>query len=318
MALHYDVAPQTLLVEVAPSLSSREPFEVRLPVSDFGALLERAVALTGDPAIGLRCGLHASEAAFDLMAPLIAHVPTLRDALREIRQFHALAFDAAHLHLSERMGVARLRCDFPRQDDATDRHIAELLMAGFMRLLRGFGCTRQDLHATRFEHRTPAYHHRYAEAFEGSARFAEEVTALEFSAELLDRPHLHSNPALHDLLHSQAEQRLARIARPRCFVEGLKVYLISHPASRTPEMGAAARELGVSVRTLRRRLAERNTSYRSVLGEVQRERACALLRNPDLTLQQVADEMGFSDAPPFHRAFKRWTGMTACEYRKRH
>jgi AraC-like DNA-binding protein len=318
VAMRYDVAPGQLLGEASSTLSSCEPMAVRVPLGEYVELLDRAAVLTGEPAIGLCCGMHASEAAFDLMAPLVAHVPTLRDALREIRQFQALAFDAAQLHLSERLGVAQLRCEFPRQHRPTDRYLAELMMAGFMRLLRGFGCTARDLHAARFQHRTPSYHHRYADAFEGAARFGEDITALEFSASLLDRPHLHSNPALHDLLHARAEQSLARISRPRSLVDRLRAYLLSQPACHAPAMTVAARELGVSVRTLRRRLADRQTSFRALLTEMQRERACALLRNPDLTLQQVSDALGFSDAPSFHRAFKRWTGTTACEYRRRH
>jgi AraC-like DNA-binding protein len=48
---------------------------------------------------------------------------------------------------------------------------------------------------------------------------------------------------------------------------------------------------------------------------MQRERACALLRNHDHSLQEVAAALGFADAAAFHRAFKRWTGLTAAEYR---
>ena len=62
------------------------------------------MALTGDPAIGLCCALHASEAAFDLLAPLVAHVLTLRHAIQEAKQFQGLVFNGAHLLLTERAG----------------------------------------------------------------------------------------------------------------------------------------------------------------------------------------------------------------------
>jgi AraC-like DNA-binding protein len=80
-------------------------------------------------------------------------------------------------------------------------------------------------------------------------------------------------------------------------------------------MTESARELGVSVRSLRRRLSEEGLSYRALRQELQRDQACALLRSSDLTLQGVAYALGYADLPSFHRAFKRWTGITACKYR---
>lgn len=318
VALQYGVAPATLFQAQASRFTVCEPLEVRVPLDEFRALLQRAVALTGDPALGLHCGLRSSESAFDLIAPLVAHVPTLRHAIREASQFQALAFGGAFLHFNERAGVACLRLEFPRAQDAADVCIAEFLAAGLVRMLRGFGSTRSDLHAVRFEHRRPPYHRAYSAAFEGAERFSTPFTGIEFSAHLLDRPHLHCNPTLQALVHAQAEQRLARIAAPASLVRRVQMYLLNQPAARVPDMTVAARELKLSVRSLRRRLTEEGHSYRQLTQQLQRERACALLRNPELTLQAAAGALGFADAAAFHRAFKRWTGVTACEYRNAH
>jgi AraC-like DNA-binding protein len=313
--LQYDVAPAALFQGRAERYLDCEPFRLRVPLSEYRALLTRAVALTGDPAIGLRCGLRASEAAFDLMTPLMGHVPTLRHAIREARQFQGLAFRGVYLHLSEEAGVARLRWEFPHGHEATDRSLAEFLTAGLLRLLRGFGGARDDLYGAHFEHSRPAYHQAYSAAFEGAERFWKEFTGLEFKAHLLDRGNIHANPALQSLVHTQAEQYLDQIARPSRLVERLRMYLLNQQAARVPDMTDAARDLGVSVRTMRRRLDEDAVSYRALTQEMCRERACAMLRDPEFTLQGVADALGFADVASFHRAFKRWTGMTASAYR---
>ena len=316
IATRYGIAPSTLFQSDATRFTTCAPVDVRVPLHVYRNLLTRAIALTGDPALGLRCGLHASEYAFDLLAPLVAHAPTLRHAIQETRQFQALAFEGGSLQLTEATGVARLRCVFPRSHEATDRSIAEFLTAGLMRMLRAFGCTRDDLYAASFEHKRPSYHHAYAEAFERKERFAETYTGLEFAAHLLDRAHLHASPALQTLVHAQAEQHLGRLSRPKDLIDRLRMYLLSLPAARVPDMAVVARELGVSVRTLRRRLAESGHSYRELTEEMRGERACTMLRNPDFTLQAVADALGFADTATFHRAFRRWTGVTACEYRQ--
>jgi AraC-like DNA-binding protein len=315
VAMRCGIAPAALFQGETRQFTTCDPVEVRVPLPVYRELLTRAIALTGDPALGLRCGLYASESAFDLLAPLVAHVPTLRHAIQETRQFQALAFDGAYVHLTERAGVARVRCEFPRSHDATDRSLAEFLTAGCMRMLRGFGCTREDFYAARFEHGCPVgYQHVYAEAFERKERFSQPFTGLEFSASLLDRPHLHANPTLQSLVHAQAEQRLGRLARPTDLIDRLRLYLRSQLAA-VPDMAVAARELGVSSRTLRRRLAEARQSYRALTQELQGERACTMLRNPDFTVQGVANALGFANTAAFHRAFRRWTGLTACEYR---
>jgi AraC-like DNA-binding protein len=252
------------------------------------------------------------------MAPLIAHVPTLRHALHETKQFQALAFEGAYLHLSEFYGTACARWEFPRAHDSTDRCLAEFLTAGLLRMLRGFGCMRDQLYAVRFEYRRPSCDAEYAKVFEGTERFSQDFTGLEFAASLLDRPHLLSNPGLQDMVHALAEQRLVRLSRTKSLVDRLRMYLLNLPAARVPDMRVAARDLRVSVRSLRRRLAEEGVSYRELTNELQRERACAMMRNPEFTLKAVADALGFADMAGFYRAFKRWTGVTAKGYRRSH
>jgi AraC-like DNA-binding protein len=315
VSLQYGISPGTLFQEEAKVFMTGEPVEARVPLPEYRRLLGRAVALTREPAIALRTGHYASESAFDLLAPLVAHVPTLRDGIREIRQFQSLFFTGAYLHLTEHTGVARLRWEFPRAHASSDRWIAEFLMAGMMRMLRAFGCGRGDLFAARFEHRTPSYRQAYSSIFQGTERFSDELTGLEFAAHVLDRPHLHSNPGLQTLIRAEVERRLARVSRPTTLVDRLRAYLRNQPAPRVPEMSVAAQEIGVSVRSLRRRLSEEGLSFRVLIQELQCTHACAMLRNSDFTVQAVAHALGFADTPSFHRAFKRWTGRTASEYR---
>jgi AraC-like DNA-binding protein len=312
--LRYDVSPATLGEGAADTLAARAPLDVRVPLPVFGRMLRRAAELTGEPSIALICGLDASEAAFDLLAPLVSHVSCLRHAILEIGQFQALAFDGSRMYLTESLGVARLRCEFPRSDESTDRCVAEFQVGGLMRMLRGFGSTRRDLRAACFEHRRPIPGHAYTKIFHGRERFSQRLTGLEFASEVLDRPHLHANPELQSAVHLQAEQRLERLGHP-AFIDRLKAYLVAQPKPHLAEMPEVAREFGMSVRSLRRRLVVAGLSYRSLTQQMREERARMLLRNPSLTVQGVAGALGYGDTGAFHRAFRRWTGMSAWEYR---
>jgi len=76
-----------------------------------------------------------------------------------------------------------------------------------------------------------------------------------------------------------------------------------------------AQELGVSERTLQRRLTEEGTSFQSLLSAVRRARAHQLLADPALDLTEVALLLGYEDQSSFFRAFKIWEGVTPATWR---
>ena len=84
------------------------------------------------------------------------------------------------------------------------------------------------------------------------------------------------------------------------------------------DLGAehAARSLGVSTRTLHRRLREQRTTYQRLLNDVRRDAALVHLEEGRLSLGEIAFVLGYSEPSAFHRAFKRWTGETAASYRR--
>jgi AraC-like DNA-binding protein len=71
----------------------------------------------------------------------------------------------------------------------------------------------------------------------------------------------------------------------------------------------------MSMRTLKRRLAERDTSFSALLDEARREKATLLLRAGELTVDEIGQRLGYSDAANFGRAFRRWTGTSPKAFR---
>lgn len=291
-----------------------EPAERSLSRALFHGLLARAIELTGDPALGLHCGLEASQSSFGLMTPLVGYAPNLRRGLDLLVQFHPLMIEGCRIELSERLGVARLRYAVDALG-AGDRSFVELMIAGSVRMLLGFGCAPAEIRAVCFVHTRPSYHKAYNAAFAGKERFAQDFTGIEFDARALDRPHLHRMSELHEVVLSKAEQTLQRCSRQLTLTERVNALIQGRAPSQLPSMVAAARELGISVRSLRRHLDEEGTTYRSLTRSRLHAHACTLLRNPQKTLQDIAFELGFSDSTAFHRAFKRWANVTPAEFR---
>ena len=81
---------------------------------------------------------------------------------------------------------------------------------------------------------------------------------------------------------------------------------------------SVGREIALSARTLSRRLVEEGTSFRTIRDEVRSEIAATLLGDPTISVADVAFFLGYSEPAPFHRSFKRWTGLTPRGYRRDH
>lgn len=308
--------PTDLLFDGHAPWMTGDPLEQRVPLAQYRLLFQRAVELSGNAAFGLHCGLNVVSQAAHLIGPLIAHVVSLRGAIHELRQFQSLLFEGAVFLLSEHRDSAKLEVQIPRTgDEVPDQVVGEFAVSGLFRLFQAFGGNFNELKSVCFQHARPTHHPAYVEPFGGRQRFAAAFYGLEFAATRLDIPNIYHNDALHRVLHAQAEQHLARLTTPETTAQRVQQVLKSRPLDRVPGMEDVAQVLGVSIRTLRRRLQDENCSYRGLLQAAQCESACNMLRRPDLTMQQVGAAVGFAESSAFFRAFKRWTGMTPLEYR---
>jgi AraC-like DNA-binding protein len=284
---------------------------------EFAELQVRAMDLTGDEALGLHIIEHTSDSAFDLISHLVSHAPTLREAFALCSQFQRLITDDSHIALSENATSATITYTFVRASERADRMLSELVVAGLLRLVRVFAGAGMVAQVAAFEHARPAHHREYTRTFGEAARFGQRATALTFDRVLLDRAQLHQHPELFGLLRSQAERALERMSTGGGPTDQVKRYLVARPPARIPDIATAARDLGMSARSLRRYLAAESTSYRELVRAVLEDSAGHMLRDPKRSIQETASALGFSNVGAFHRAFKRWTGMTPAQYREK-
>ena len=289
----------------------------RFELEEFGRLQMRAMDLTRDEALGLHIAEHTHDSAFDLIAHLVSHAPTLREAFGVCAQFQRLIMDDSQITLSETGTTAKLQYQFARTFERSDRMQAEFVVAAFLRFVRVFAGPGVEPQVASFEHARPAHHREYTRLFGDAARFSQSRTELAFDRPLLDHAQLHQNPELYSLLRSQAERALERVATGLRPADQIERYLRARSPARIPDISTAARDHGLSARSLRRRLAADATSYRSLVRATLEASAGHMLRDPRRSIQETAHALGFTNVGAFHRAFKRWTGMTPAQYRER-
>lgn len=160
----------------------------------------------------------------------------------------------------------------------------------------------------------PAYAQAYEAMFNCPVEFNAGVMEWHFDASILALPCPNANPITGDICVQFCNRMLASLndddELPRTLREA---FLNSRGASPTADMMAA--RMGVSVRTLHRRLADLGQSYQQIADDVRCALAKEFLASTSMTVETIAGRVGFSEASNFRKAFRKWTGMTPAEFR---
>ncbi|HKP62521.1 MAG TPA: AraC family transcriptional regulator [Polyangiales bacterium] len=311
------VSPAGLLRGAGLDAECLQALDARLPRAKLHQCVALALDLTSDPAFGLHSIERLSSDALDPLAGLVAHAASLQQALGSIQDFRRLLGDQASFRVYEDSGKVFVKCArLADEPPRVQRFMAEVCLGGLYLTIRRFRATAHvDLVA--FEYGAPDYQQEYARVFEGRARFEQPFTGLCFDAALLAAPAPQPDAELHQALRVFATRRIAQLTDKLPYSARVLDVLVWRRPPRDVSMEDTAKLLGLSARSLRRHLSAEGRSYNELVHEALALVAKTYLLDERRTVMETAHELGFADNTSFHRAFKRWTGLTPCEYRRR-
>lgn len=139
--------------------------------------------------------------------------------------------------------------------------------------------------------------------------------SMTFERTLLDRSMSSANEDMRAYFDAELQRREREHEATPLVLRDLRRVLTAHLLEGMPSIAAAAKALSVSTRTLQRKLANEQTNFAEVLDSLRHDLALVYIMNPRHSATDVAFLLGYSEASPFYRAFKRWTGNTPEEYR---
>lgn len=288
--------------------------EARVTRAEVFRLCELGIDLTGDPALGLHWAEKPSGSVFNPLSDLIAHSATLRHGLDALCRFHPLLSDETSFVLSEDADHVTLRClHLNAPPPRIQRFVSEMRLVGLLRLLRSFNIEAR-LEWASFEYAAPSYRDEYTRVFEGVERFEQPLTGIVFDRALMATASPHEDQEMYDGLRAIAERQMSQMQQAS-FALRVRELLLQQRCAAQMDMTSVARSLGLSVRSLRRRLVAEGVSYASVANDALAMVAKQCLVDERCSIQETAYEMGFSDPSAFHRAFKSWTGTTPDAFR---
>jgi AraC-like DNA-binding protein len=197
-----------------------------------------------------------------------------------------------------------------------DRQQMEFSMTALVRVCRRLTGRELMPRHVEFTHRRNEDASELSAFFGCDVDFGATADQATFDSSFRDLPVVGADPYLNQLLIGYGDEVLARRAANqasfRSQVENAMVPLLPHGTVRAGEI---ARSLGVSQRTLARRLAAEGATFTDVLEGLRSDLARQYLAADGLTISQVAWLLGYQEISAFTHAFKRWTGMTPREAR---
>jgi len=280
-------------------------------------LLESAAAETGDPAFGVRWAEQLPLGDLGVLGYVLLHSPTIGSALANGCRYFAVQQTSGGTTLAVEGTHARLTYAV---DTALGPHgqDSELVLALYVRIIRdGTANPRWAPTEVCFAHRRPASIAAQERFFQAPVRYGEPEDVLVLPAVELRVPLHTADSGLLPILLRHATECLARLPAEDDFCSDVQRVLISAMSSGEVAIDHVATALGMSPRSVQRRLQDTGRSFTQLVADTRLELSRRYLEDPAISLTEAAFLLGYSDLSAFSRAFRRWTGSTALEFRRR-
>jgi AraC-like DNA-binding protein len=316
------VRPFALLLEAHPQfpagavaeLLAMDPDE-RIPCEVAHQMQSFAVQISGDPDLGLRATQKIEHGDVGALDYLLTSGATVEDAVLLMGRYMRLATDVldvklevvgdeARVHLENRLPLTRQSMDF--QVGSLYKNHARAWMRGAVAELR-----------VCFTHSQPASIAEYGRVFSpAKVVFSSPFMGFVFDKSFLRAPLQLADSKLHQVLKQHVQQIMTDLPKAQTWTDRVRALATQELAGGNPTAAHIAHKLGLSSRTLGRKLEREGTTFSDLFDDLRRRLALQYVGGRDLNLSEVALLLGFSQTAAFHRAFRRWTDRTPLQYRR--
>ncbi|MCD2172345.1 AraC family transcriptional regulator [Rhizobium sp. C4] len=301
--------PSRLTVGLGVTMEDLADPACRISFRQGREIVVRALAMAKGRALGLETGIREKITSVGLVGYAMLTAATVEDAVRIGLDLQKDTGSMLEFDTKDMADGLAYTAASRFHDPEIYAFLVEEAFASFMGIGRelageGFRPLRVDL-----AYPPPPHAADYRRIFGCEIRFGQLENAFVCERSFYRMPLPTADPFSHrQLLEFLAYSR----QRSRVAVEIIEAVerVLRHKLSERNHITDVARELGMSERSLRRRLAESSVSFQELLDGIRKARALELLANPAMTVEQIAHAVGFTDPHNFRRAFRRWTGAT--------
>lgn len=289
----------------------------RLDPATHRRVVSDAVELTEDRAFGLRFSDFVHPTTFHALGFALLSSSTLRAFCQRWVRYHSFITTTGEVSIDETGSNPALvfPSQMPKPDSTVGRVLINGQIATVLKLIRFM--YRPDYSPTRVDFvcsQIAGTQEIYEKYFGKNVRFSQERDCIYFEQADLDSRLPAANAELARQNDEAVLNFLARLDRANVVAQA-HAKLIELLPSGDCSKAKVASALNMSVRTLHNRLADSGTTYQQLLDSARQELAEQYMRQPNISVSEVAYLLGFSDCSNFSRAFHRWTGKSPSDFR---
>ncbi|HET9622464.1 MAG TPA: AraC family transcriptional regulator ligand-binding domain-containing protein [Kofleriaceae bacterium] len=298
------------------AMSGRRAADLDAPLDLAGlqALARDAIAITGEPALGLFVGERLVATTHGMLGYAAASSPTLRDALALFARFTAVRTSLLSIVLAPEPRALRVRFEETRPLGDLRRPFLEAVVLSVKNVLTAIAPGLR-IAAVAFPFAAPDYAPLARRLLAAKLTYGARWAGFAVPASALDAPLRLADPDSFREAAAVCQRELDKLTARETLTSRVRRLLLAPGGF--PSLAITARLLHMTPRTLHRRLLDEGTSYRGVLDDVRHALALEHLRAGKRSLAEIADTLGYSDLANFRRAFKRWEAAPPSVVRKR-
>lgn len=285
--------------------------DARMPLAVETRLWDEAARRSGDVAFGLHAAAAIRPGMFQVLDYAVRTAPDLGTALQRLARYNRLLHDVATFDILLQGAVVRIGHRLADPSARPSRHAVEFTLASLVVVAAQIGAAPVRAVAVDFAHEAVGGIEDHRTVFGVAPRFGAPQSCLVLDAAVLRRPVPAADAELSRIVTAHADGLLERLGPPAAsWSDRVRRALLLGLDGERATLPAVARQLGLSERSLQRRLRDEGTGFAPLLDAVRRELALRWVGEGRLALGEVAYLLGFSEPSVFHRAFRRWTGTT--------
>jgi len=295
--------------------SGLDAHTTRISYRQLDIVIRNALRLSQAPAIALCAGLRMHVSAYGMYGYALLSSATRADArdfasryIRVVGPFcgFLISYDGDTVMVT----FQPLHWTNPMED--VHRFAVEFALSAHLTTMRDLVGGAFRFSRVSLDYAAPPHADVYESLYECPILFEQRHCGYEHDRE--EGPLALSDPRTHAMAREMCEQLLGDINRVGNVAADIQRILIEHPG-RYPSIETVAEKLQIYPRALRRRLAAEGTSYRDLLAEMRMRLAIEYLRKTEMTNEEIASRLSYSDAANFRHAFFRWTGRRPSDFR---
>ena len=308
------VSSEELLAECGIDPAVLQQSDAKIDKRIFIQMMLAVMHRTEDEFMGFGAGRVSRPGTFSMMAHAVINCATLEKAIRRGIKFYEL-FNLAivgQLLVSDDEAAIRFQS---RKEVEFQPYVMEAVVFLTLRFLSWL--IGQQIVPKRINLEFPVQDEgEFAAQFPCQVHYRQPHSEIILDSRYMNMPLVQNELSLSKFLRSSLEELMDGDIQNASLNAQIRSIISKEFGNNFPDFSVVCEKLAMTPQTLRRRLKDENTSYQEIKDSIRKDASIYYLSKPELTIDEIALLMGFSEASSFHRAFKKWTGKTPSAYRQ--